>query len=135
MAEGYLKHKLKVLGKKDKVMVNSAGTYAVQGEVSPINAKRAIEKYGADISNHSATTLENSNIENADFILVMTEKHKRDVIARFPKLKEKVKLLGEYSNDKDYLEIDDPWGYSFNVYEKCAKEIVNSVDEFIKAEV
>ncbi len=135
MADGYLKYRIKELGKEQQVTVSSAGTHAMQGDVSPINAKRAIEKYGADISLHTATTLEKSNLQQATYILVMTQRHKRDVIARYPNLADKVKLLGEYAKDKKYKEIDDPWGYSFDVYEKCAKEIVDSIEGFINDEL
>ena len=135
MADGYLKYRIKELGKDEQVIVSSAGTHAMQGEESPINARRAIEKYGANIYNHTATTLERANLEQATDILVMTEKHKRDVVARYPKLAEKVKLLGEYAKEKKYKEIDDPWGYGFEVYERCAKEIVDSVEGFIKEEL
>jgi len=135
MAEGYLKYRLKELGLEEKVIVSSAGTRATQGEKSPLNAKMAIEKYGANIQAHTASTLENANIEDADYILVMTERHKLDVVARYPKQEDKVKLLGEYAKDKKYKEIDDPWGYSFEVYEKCAKEIVDSIEEFIEQEL
>ena len=135
MAEGYLKYRVKELGKEDQVKVSSAGVYAMQGEGSPTNAKRAIERYGADISLHTATTLENANLQQATHILVMTNKHKKDVIARYPDLADRVELLGEYSKDKKYKEIDDPWGYNFNVYEKCAKEIVDSIEDFISEEL
>lgn len=135
MADGYLKYRIKELGKEQVVTVSSAGTHATQGEESPSNAKRAIEKYGANISLHTATTLERANLEQATHILVMTNRHKRDVIARYPNVKEKVKLLGEYAKEKRYKEIDDPWGYSFDIYEKCAKEIVDSIEGFISEEV
>ncbi len=135
MAEGYLKYRIKEIGKDKQVKVSSAGIYAKQGEPSPINAKRAIENYGADIYEHTATTLDATNIEQATHILVMTERHKRDMIARYPKLVDKIKLLGEYAKDKKYKEIDDPWGYSFDVYEKCAKEIVDSVEGFLDQEI
>ena len=135
MAEGYLKYRIKETGKDKQVKVSSAGIYAKQGEPSPINAKRAIENYGADIYEHTATTLDATNIEQATHILVMTERHKRDMIARYPKLVDKIKLLGEYAKDKKYKEIDDPWGYSFDVYEKCAKEIVDSVEGFLDQEI
>lgn len=135
MADGYLKYRIKQMGKEEQVRVSSAGTHAMQGEESPINAKRAIEKYGADISLHTATTLERANLSQATYILVMTDKHKRDVIHRYPELADRVKLLGEYAKDKNYKEIDDPWGYSFVVYEKCAKEIVDSIEGFIEAEL
>lgn len=135
MADGYLKYRIKEIGRENDVIVSSAGTHAMQGEESPINAKKAIEKYGANIYSHTATTLERVNLEKATHILVMTDRHKRDVIARYPKLADKVKLLGEYAKDKKYKEIDDPWGYSFEVYEKCAKEIVDSVEGFIEKEL
>ena len=135
MADGYLKYRIKEMGKESEVVVNSAGTYAMQGEESPINAKLAIEKYGANIYSHTATTLENAKLGQATHILVMTERHKRDAIARYPNLADKVKLLGEYSKDKKYKEIDDPWGYGLEIYKICAKEIVDSVEGFIEKEL
>jgi len=135
MADGYLKYRLKGLQKDHDVRVSSAGTHAKQGEGSPTFAKRAIEKHGANIENHTATTLENSDMQEADYILVMTEKHKTDIINKYPELKDKIKLLGEYAKDKEYDEIDDPWGYNYNVYENCAKEIVDSIEGFIKKEL
>ncbi|MBQ8044371.1 MAG: hypothetical protein IJ272_09565 [Clostridia bacterium] len=135
MADGYLKYRLKEIGKEQEVQVSSAGTHAIRGEESPIFARKAIEKYGASINTHTANTLENVDIEKADYILVMTERHKRDVIKRYPELGEKIRLLGEYAKDKDYEEIDDPWGYNFNVYEHCAKEIVDSIEGFIEKEL
>ena len=135
MADGYLKYRLRQLNKEQEILVSSAGTHAIQGEKTTEYSKRAIAKYGADISSHTATILEKSNILKADYILVMTQKHKKDVIARFPELADKVKLLGEYAENKDYEEIDDPWGYNLNVYEKCAKEIVDSIEGFIKKEL
>ena len=135
MADGYLRYRLKELGKSNEIIVSSAGTCAIEGEESPANAKNAISKYGADIYKHTASTLENANLEQATYILVMTEKHKRDVITRYPMYADKVKLLGEYAKDKEYKEIDDPWGYSFEVYEECAKEIVDSIEGVIKKEL
>lgn len=135
MAHGYLEYRLKQLKKDDAVKVSSAGTHAMQGEGSPRFAKQAIAKYGANIEKHTATTLENANMQTADYILVMTERHKRDVIRRYPELEDKIKLLGEYAKDKEYEEIDDPWGYNLNVYENCAKEIVDSVEGFIQKEL
>lgn len=135
MAEGYLKYRLKQVGKDTQVEVTSAGTYAVQGETSPKFAKKAIEKYGANIDYHTASTLEVSNIKAATYILVMTEKHKRDVISRYPDVAEKVILLGNYAKYKEYQQIDDPWGYGYEVYEKCAQEIVDSIEGFIAKEL
>lgn len=135
MADGYLKYRLKQLKKEDEVEVSSAGTHANQGEHSPNFAKKAIAKYGSNIENHTATTLENSKLKKADYVLVMTERHKQDIVRSYPEIKDKIKLLGEYAKDKEYDEIDDPWGYSYNVYENCAKEIVDSIEGFIEKEL
>ena len=135
MADGYLKYRLRQLGLEDKVCVSSAGTYASQGEESPLYARRAIAKYGANIDEHTASVLENVPMQAAEHVLVMTERHKKDVLNRYPILEGKVKLLGKYSKDKKYFEIDDPWGYSYEVYEKCAKEIVDSIEGFIDQEL
>lgn len=135
MAHGYLKYRLKEMGLEDKVKISSAGTRARQGEKSPEFAIKAISKYKADISLHTASTLENVDMNNADYILVMTERHKKDVIIRYPALADKVKLLGAYALDKEYDEIDDPWGYNLNVYNNCAKEIVDSIEGFINKEL
>ena len=130
-----MKYRLKELGKEQEVQVSSAGTHAIHGDKSPTFAKRAIEKYGASIETHTATTLENVDMQKADCILVMTQRHKRDVIRRYPELEDKIKLLGEYAKGKAYEEIDDPWGYNLNVYEHCAKEIVDSIEGFIEKEL
>lgn len=135
MAEGYLKYRLKELEKADKVIVSSAGTHAVLGEMSPKFAKLAIAKYGANIETHMAETLENSELQNADYILVMTERHKKDILKRYPNVENKISLLGKYAKNKEYDEIDDPWGYNYNVYENCAKEIVDSIEGFIEKEL
>ena len=68
MADGYLKYRIKELGKEQDITVNSAGTHAIENQESPINAKKAIEKYGANINSHTATTLERANLEKATHI-------------------------------------------------------------------
>lgn len=135
MADGYLKYRLKILGKEQEIQVSSAGTHAVEKEQATDYAKKAIAKYGADISLHTAKKIDKDVIHKAEYILVMTERHKAHVLKRYPELAGKVQLLGEYAKDKEYLEIDDPWGYNFNIYEKCAKEIVDSIEGFIEKEL
>lgn len=132
MAEKYLKHKLKELNLENKVKVTSAGTYAISGEDSTEFAKKAIGKHLGYSYLHQASTLEEGNITEADYILVMTNKHKQDVLSRYPNLEGKVQLLKEYSHKKDYMDIDDPWGFNYNVYEECAEQIVECVDNFVQ---
>ena len=97
MAEAYLKHILEKENMQDRVKVTSAGISAYPGDNATMYAKEAIVKYGGDLSYHRATRLEDSNINECDYIIVMTNKHKEDVIKKYPNLKDKVKLLKEYT--------------------------------------
>ena len=65
----------------------------------------------------------------------MTNRHKQDVIAKYNQVAEKVHLMKEYIENQDYMDIDDPWGFNMNIYEKCAKEIVECTEEFIEREL
>jgi len=135
MADGYLKMKIKQLGLEDKVTVDSAGTHAVSGENSTKFANLAIGEYGVELNGHVAKTLEQAKVRTADYLLVMTSRHKRDLINRYPELEQKVFLLKEYAGEQDYMDIDDPWGLSLDIYNSCAKEIVSCIDRFIEKEL
>ena len=56
------------------------------------------------------------------------------IIAAFPKYKDKVFTLREYvyGEDEPKKNISDPWGYGMQVYETCAKEIVECVDKLLE---
>ena len=55
------------------------------------------------------------------------------MLSIYPQLEGKVFTLKEYvSEDNEYNDIDDPWGYSLDIYKKCAKEIVECIDKLIQ---
>ena len=47
-------------------------------------------------------------------------------------MKSKTFTLKEYVGEKEYIDIDDPWGYSMDVYTSCASEIVCNVDKLVQ---
>jgi len=132
MAHGYMQKKLKDVGLEEKYIIESAGTNAYTGDRATDFACEVMKKYDTDLSNHRATYIEESDINEADIILCMTQSHKVKVLNRYPKLEEKVYTLKEYLGETDYIDIDDPWGYSLDVYKECAREIVYYVDKLIK---
>lgn len=70
-----------------------------------------------------------------DLILCATQSHKDSVINIYPKLKDKVYTIKEYTlNDKNDIDIKDPWGYNKETYKKCANEIEECIDIIIKKE-
>ena len=134
MAEGIMK-KLVQNNKLNNIEIYSCGIYAETGDYSTYNAIEATKVYGADISNHKATNIRDSKIEEMDVILCATTSHKQNVLFLYPSLKGKVFTMKEYAglddNDKS-LNINDPWGYDLNVYYNCAQEIEECLENIIE---
>lgn len=133
MAGAYLKYKLEELNLENKVLVDTSGIEAEKGDKATDFARKAIAEYGADLSGHEAKNISDFNLAEYDEILVMTYEHMRILNEIVPNISQKVRLLKSYmKHNKDgYLNVDDPWGLSIEVYRNCAKEIVQSIDGLI----
>lgn len=132
MAEGMMRKLVQEQNKEAEVY--SCGIYAETGDYATYNAVEAASKYDADISNHRATNIRDSKIEEMDVILCATISHKQSVLYLYPELEGKVFTIKEYAKlDKNgqYMDIKDPWGYDMDVYENCAKEIKECLDIII----
>ncbi len=71
-------------------------------------AKEKLLQEGVSIEKHRATQLKSSDYDDYDFIIVMEEKNKRDVLDLFgDDPLNKIHLLLEYTNNLE--DIDDPW--------------------------
>ena len=109
-----------------KIDVYSCGIYAENGDYATYNAIEAARYYDADISNHRATNIRSSQIEDMDIILCATNAHKNMVISMYPELISKVYTMKEYADIDDNgrnMDINDPWGHDMYTYKKCAQEI------------
>ena len=133
MAEGIMRKLIKENNINAEVC--SCGIYAETGDYATYNAVEAASEYGADISNHRATNIRDSKIEEMDIILCATISHKQSVLYMHPELKEKVFTMKEYAkldkNGQD-MDIKDPWGYDEFVYRKCASEIEECLEKIVK---
>lgn len=132
MAHWYMHKKVKEIGLENEYIIDSAGTNAYTGDRATDFAIKVMKKYDTDLTNHRATYIEETDLREADIILCMTHAHKVRVLNRYPKLVDKTFTLKEYLGGKDYIDIDDPWGYGIDVYTSCAKEIVYYVDKLIE---
>lgn len=133
MAHHYLQKRLYDLNRENEIVVSSCGTNAIADEKSTANAINIMKKYDVNMENHRATNVLAIDIENYDLILCMTGQHKKNLLAYFPKLKEKVFTLKEYVlDDVKNIDIDDPWGYGLEIYDSCANEVVKCVDKLLE---
>lgn len=125
MAHLMLEKRLKDLNKTD-INVFSCGISAYDGDGATYNTIEALKRYDVDGRKHRATNIRNSNIEDMDIILCATNSHKNAVIRMYPSLEDKVYTIKEYCGyveNKDDIDILDPWGYDMEVFKKCADDI------------
>lgn len=104
----------------------SAFSCGIYGDgVSPIsgNAKTALSEIGIDFC-HTSTPISKELVEDADYVIGMTENHARTIISMFPEYADKI-----YAMPSD---ISDPYGGNLGVYESCRDEIYECVKSLIK---
>ncbi|MBO5179542.1 MAG: low molecular weight protein arginine phosphatase [Clostridia bacterium] len=133
MADGLAKKVVKE--RKLDIEIYSAGIFAAKGEHASYNSVAIMKEYDVDIVTHTATPIEESNVEEMDLVLCATQKHKMQVISKYPELTGRVYTIKEYAGyDKEDTNIDiqDPWGYDLNMYRTCAAEISYCVDKIVE---
>ncbi len=79
-----------------RIRIISAGTGAVDNEPASLHAKTVMNELGIDLAGHRARKLTPELVEEADLILVMTERHKEHIERIEEKARGKVYLLKEY---------------------------------------
>jgi len=124
MAESILK---KMWSEKEsEIKIHSAGTAALTGDrPTPLAIKMTREK-GVCINLHRSTHLAKKLIKEADLILVMEAGHKKEVLNISPLTEGKVFLLKDFALGLKE-EILDPMGNSEERYQKCIREIEESI--------
>ena len=71
-------------------------------------AKRKLEQMGVTCESHKATQITKSDYDKYDYIIVMEERNRRDLLRIIGEDKNnKIHLLMEYTNNNK--DIDDPW--------------------------
>lgn len=133
MAHYYMQKQVIAMGLGDDFLIESCGTYAVSGEKATQNAQEVMKQFDVSLEKHRATNISETCIEEFDYIFALTENHKQVILSIYPKLLGNVFTLKEFADpNTNYLDIDDPWGYSRDIYQSCAEEIVENVDKVIE---
>ena len=134
MADWMLKSKLKE-ERIEQVQVFSSGIYAQDGDTSTYEAIEVMKEVGIDLKKHRATNTRNSNIQEMDLILGMTNSHKEELMHMYPNLKDKIFTLKEYVgynvDGHEKINIKDPWSYGIAVYRFCLSEIEECINSLI----
>jgi protein-tyrosine-phosphatase len=72
-------------GAQAAVRLHSAGLRAVVGSGMHPDSARALQRYGTDAGDFRARQLSEAMVSEADLVLTMTERHRREVLERSPR--------------------------------------------------
>lgn len=105
-----------------EITVDSAGLAAYNGDFPSRNAVAALKERGIDLSPHRAKQITRKLAENADRILTMTQKQKKDLLCLYPDAAAKTETLDE--ND-----IPDPYGGDLEIYRETADRLFHVIEK------
>ncbi len=133
MAEYYMRKLLLQKEKQDEVEVFSCGVMVVDGIGGATKiVVEMLKKEGIDASKHIRRAISENLLLSADLILVMERYHEGIILRYLPFLKNRIYLLGEFLNDlSSELEIPDPIGGSWEVYEDVFGKIKTAVNRVV----
>ncbi len=105
--------------------VDSAGTWALDGETAAKNSRQVMAERGIDISDHRARSVTGEMLERYDLILTMEPNQKEALQVEFPSVADRVYLLSEMEGSQQSIE--DPYGQKIEAY----KETVEKIDKIL----
>lgn len=122
MAEVILKHRVQ----SNLVEVSSAGLAAVVGSPADPTVHEILLEQGISCESHRARQLTSAMLHEADLILVMEEKHKKQIQCTNPNVCGKVHLLGKWDN----VEVPDPYRKSKEAFKDVYELIIRGIDQW-----
>ena len=133
MASGLFKAMLDEAQIPGEWQIESAGTWALEGESAATGSQTVMSERAINISKHRAQNVSRELLLIFDLILTMESGHKESLRVEFPDLSDRIFLLSEMVNQLN--EIEDPYGGTLSEYEQAADEIEgylkNGFDEII----
>ncbi len=121
MAAGALRRSLGT--DADRVVVESAGTAAWEGQAATEGSIQVAARAGVDLTGHRSRRLTPAMVRGADIVLVMERGHLAAVRALGAD-PDRTHLLSEWpAPGGPGLEISDPFGASSEAYEECWRRI------------
>lgn len=105
----------------EAVQVSSAGMEAWEGAEASSYALEVLKERNVDLSGHRSQKIREDLLEDADWIIPMTQAQEIRLKHSFPQYRQKTRYLGDWGEQK--RDVRDPWGGSFQSYHQTAQEI------------
>jgi len=116
------------------VQAASAGLLDLGGADADPRAAALLREKGMEASGHRSRPLSATMVEGADWVLVMEEAQRDEVLRRHPAAGGKVRLLKSFAapGGGDGLDIRDPYGLTPYHYRTCFAEIYFSLEGLLR---
>ncbi|WP_251976378.1 low molecular weight protein-tyrosine-phosphatase [Salinicola avicenniae] len=108
--------------------IASAGLGALVGEGVEPTARALAEAHGLDLSAHVARQVDDSMLQAADLVLVMSEGQRHAVAERHPAASGKTMLFARWIEPR---EVPDPYRKSESAFEHVHQLLVQAADAWI----
>ena len=116
-----------------KYKIISAGTHTAEGFPPVHLTQKIMTERDIDVSSYRSNRLTKETVNKTDLVLVMTQKHKDEILRIYQEKTEKIFLLKEFAEIKNKNpDIADPIGLSYDAYKYCLEEIEKCLIKVIK---
>ena len=104
-------------------LIDSAGTWAVEGVPAANGSRLAMKERGLDIDKHRSQSVNRELLHKFDLILTMERHHKEALSIEFPEISGRIYVLSEMVGQA--YDIWDPMGGSLEEFKATADELEN----------
>jgi protein-tyrosine-phosphatase len=101
--------------------VDSAGTWAREGDPAASGSQQVMEERGLDLKDHRSRPVSYDLLREYDLILTMTRSHQEALQVEFKELRDRVHMLTAMVGFP--YDVPDPIGGPLNEFRESAKEI------------
>ena len=116
-----------VRGEGDQWIVESAGTWAINGIPAAPKTQILSKKHGEDLSYHRSRPVSKDLLNSFNLILTMEQGQKEALVIEFPESGERTFALSEMIDQN--FDIPDPIGKSMEDFEGTYKEIEKTLSQ------
>ena len=119
MAVALLSQMLRRGGHGDQVGLRTAGIWATEGQPATVDAQKAMQERGLDISRHRSHLLTADDIRRADLLVTMEAAIAEALRIEAPWAIRRIATLGDLADDP--RDVDDPVGRGLDEYRRVVE--------------
>lgn len=126
MAEELFNSLAAMLGRRGKLVAESAGIAAYPHLPASMGAMSVMDANGYDLSHHLSSQLTPDKVEDCDYVLCMQSGHAANVIKMVPQAADKIDTLMHFAMEKNE-DVQDPFGGDSDDYQRCYEQLLYGV--------